>query len=689
MSTVAEALKRAVHYQKSNNLEPAQRIYRQVLGLQPGNTDALHGLSMVAQQKGRYHDAERLLNSILQIKPSSFKAWFSLGNVHQIQGHLQEAIDAYQKAIRLRPKAYPIFNNLGYVFQLQGKIDEAIGCYQQALQLQPNLPEAKVNLANVLYSQNKLSKEEKTHFSYLNYDLGIHRHRAGDLTTAADYYRQAIALNPQLAAAHYQLGVISQTQGNFAEANSAYQDVLALPQPNTSILKTRVRQKLRQLEQIEQSKGPNQKLKVAFVCQPFMMTVFPDPADSIGILTYELVKRLGAACEITVYAPGERRQETVHDRVRYRYIPIKLDREILKQLERFPGFNTFTQPSFASGLYYLGYSLQIGNELRKHHHDVVHIHNFSQFAPVICALAPESKIVLHMHCEWLNQLNQKALEKRLRHIDLIAMPSQYITHQVKQRFPESEERCLTLHNGVDSDRYLDVRSNYLNARTSSENTVKRLLFVGRVCPEKGAHVLLEAFQTVIKQEPTVRLTLIGAIGVIPLEYLVGLSDDPKVSALSSFHEDNRWDSYLRQWMLKFDQMANKDGTKPVTLTGLVQPSELPKFYRQADLFIFPSICHEAFGMPIAEAMTLGLPVIATRAGAIPELVEHGKTGLLVERGDSDALAAAILELLSNSERRQHMGQAGQQRAVQCFTFDKVASDLLHHYRHLCEAETAL
>ncbi|MEM1255655.1 MAG: glycosyltransferase [Cyanobacteria bacterium P01_H01_bin.21] len=689
MSTVAEALQRAVHYQKSNNLEPAQRIYRQILGLQPGNTDALHGLSMVAQQKGRYHDAERLLKSILQIKPSSFKAWFSLGNVHQVQGHLQEAIDAYQKAIGLQPNAYPIFNNLGYVFQLQGKVDEAIGCYQQALQLQPHLPEAQVNLANVLYSQNKLSKEEKTHFSYLNYDLGINRHRAGDLTTAADYYRQAIALNPQLAAAHYQLGITSQTQGNLAEASSAYQNILALPQQNTSMLETRVHQKLRQIDQIKQSKGLNQKLKVAFVCQPLVMTVFPEPADSIGILTYELVKRLGEICEITVYAPGERRQKTVHDGVCYRYIPIKLDRGILKQLERFAGFNTSTQPSFASGFYYLGYSLQIGNELRKHHHDVVHIHNFSQFAPVIRALAPEIKIVLHMHCEWLNQLNQKVLEKRLRHVDLITTPSQYITRQVKQRFPASEERCLTLHNGVDSDRYLDFRSHDRNTQASSETAVKQLLFVGRVCPEKGAHVLLEAFHKVIEQEPTVQLTLIGAIGVIPLEYLVGLSDDPKVSALSSFHKDNRWDSYLRQWMLKFDQMASEDGTKPVTLTGLVQPSELPKFYRQADLFIFPSICHEAFGMPIAEAMTLGLPVIATRAGAIPELVEHGETGLLVERGDSDALAAAIVELLSDRERRQHMGQAGQQRAVQYFTFDKVASDLLHQYHHLCEAETTL
>ena len=686
MSNVAEALQIAVRCQKANNLQRAKSIYKQILAVQPSNIDALHGLSMVAQQKGEYLTAENLLNSILQMQPSSFKTWFSLGNVHQIQGHLPEAVAAYQQALELQPKAFPIYNNLGYVLQIQGKLDEAIDSYQQALQIQPHLPEAEVNLANALYSQNQLSPEEQIHFAALNYDLGIKRHQAGDEQTAATYYQQAIEMNPQLAAAHYNLGRVLQARGDLVNAKAAYQKVLELPSEISEILELRVSQKLQQLEQSQGAESKSKKLKVAFICQPFVMTVFPRPADSIGILTYELVKRLGTACEITVYVPGERLAEEIHDGVRYRYIPIKLDRGILQKLTKVKGFNSSSaQPAFASNFYYLGYILQIGNDLKKNHHDVVHIHNLSQFAPVIDAFNLDSKIVLHMHCEWLDQLKPKVVAKRLGSVDCIISPSQYITNQVKQRFPAAQERCLTIHNGVDADRYLEFGGNIPKTQPSSEKSTKQLLFVGRVCPEKGSHILLEALLKVLEQEPNVQLTMIGAIGVIPFEYLVGLSNDEKVSALASFHEDNAWNRYLSQSMAKFERF-NQDGNKAVNLTGLVMPSELPQFYQQADLFIFPSICHEAFGMPIAEAMLSGLPVIATQAGGIPELVEHGTTGLVVERGEVDALAEAILKLLGDRELRQQMGKAGQERAVQYFTFDKVSNDLLHQYQNLCEVE---
>lgn len=689
MSTVAQALQKAFQCQKANDLDRASFIYQQVLAVQPGNPDALHGLSMVAQQKGDYSTAENLLNSILQRQPSSFKAWFGLGNVRQIQGHLPEAVAAYQQALELRPQAFPIYNNLGYVLQLQGKVGEAIDCYQQALQIQPHLPEAEVNLANALYSQHQLSPEEQIHFAALNYDLGIKRHQAGDYQTAATYYQQAIEMNPQLAAAHYNLGRVLQARGDLVNAKAAYQKVLELTSEINEILELRVSQKLQQLEQSKEGESKGKKLKIAFICQPFVMTVFPRPADSIGILTYELVKRLGTDCEITVYVPGERLAEKIHDEVCYRYIPIKLDRGILQKLAKIKGLNiSATKPAFASNFYYLGYILQIGNDLKKNHHDVVHIHNLSQFAPIIRAFNPDIKIVLHMHCEWLDRLKPKIVAQRLRSVDCIISPSQYITNQVKQRFPAVRERCLTIHNGVDANRYLDFRDNISQAQPSWERSIKQLLFVGRICPEKGSHILLEALSKVLEQEPNVQLTMIGAIGVIPFEYLVGLSNDEKVSAVAAFHKDNAWNRYLSQSMAKFEGF-HQDGNKPVNLTGIVMPSELPQFYQQADLFIFPSICHEAFGMPIAEAMLSGLPVIATRAGAIPELVEHGTTGLLVERGEVDALAEAILKLLGDRELRQQMGKAGQRRAVRYFTFDKVASDLLDRYQNLCEKENTV
>lgn len=681
MSTVAEAIQIAVQYQRANRLFEAEQIYQQIIAQEPGHPDALHGLSMLAQQAGQYQTAEKLLHILLNAQPASLKAWFSLGNVYQIQGNLPEAVEAYQKALALQPQAFVIYNNLGYTLQEQGKLDDAIASYQKALQLQPNFPEAEVNLANALHSQGKLTPEQQVKFAQLNHDLGINRQKAGDFKSATTYYRQALALQPDLAIAHYNLGVVLQAQGESDEAVYCYQKVLEINPSDSSLYKTLSRQKLTQLTPPPQQQGSS-RLKVAFIGQPFVMTGYPTPADSIGILTYEMTRRLVATSDITVYTPGETRQESVHEGVRYKYIPIKLDRSVLKRLEEILGFYSSTCPSFASSLYYAAYALQIAHDLRKHPCDVVHIHNLSQFAPIIRALNPQCKIILHMHCEWLNQLDHKTLERRLGAVDCVLSPSQYISGQVQRRFLQFTERCQVIANGVDADRYLDFLAQPQTVKSSSQ-TPKKLLFVGQVCPEKGSHILLEAFRQVLLHDPNVQLTLVGGIGVIPYEYLVGLSDDPKVSDLASFHQDDAWIGYLRQYMAQLNEQVGEGTAPPVIFTGLLPPSQLPSLYQQADIFVFPSICHEAFGMPIAEAMIAGLPVVATQGGAFPELVEHGKTGLIVERSDVNALADAIIHLLKNAELRKAMGQAACQRGVEQFTFDKVAVDLQHLYTNLC------
>ncbi len=566
--------------------------------------------------------------------------------------------------------------------QQQGKVNDAIACYQKALSIQPNFSEAEVNLANALHSQGKLSPEEKVQFAQLNHHLGVNRQKAGDFKTATTYYRQALALQPDFAIAHYNLGVVLQAQGESDEAMSCYQKALDINPSDSSLYKTLCRQKLTQLTPPPQQQSSS-RLKVAFIGQPFVMTRYPTPADSIGILTYEIARRLAITSDVTVYTAGETRQESVHEGVQYKYIPVKLDRSVLKRLEQIPGFYNSARPSFAFSLYYAAYALQIARDLKKHPCDVVHIHNLSQFAPIIRALNPDCKIVLHTHCEWLNQLNHKTLEQRLGAVDCVLSPSQYISAQVQRRFLQFSERCQVIANGVDADRYLDFLPQSQTANSSSQKPIKQLLFVGRVCPEKGSHILLEAFRQVLLHDPNVQLTLVGPIGVIPYEYLVGLSDDPKVSALAAFHQDDAWTSYLRQYMAQLGEPVGEGTAPPVTLTGLVPPSRLPRLYQQADIFVFPSICHEAFGMPIAEAMIAGLPVVATQGGAFPELVEDGKTGLIVERSDVNALADAIIHLLKDAELRTAMGQAARQRGIEQFTFDKVAVDLQHLYANLC------
>jgi len=97
-------------------------------------------------------------------------------------------------------------------------------------------------------------------------------------------------------------------------------------------------------------------------------------------------------------------------------------------------------------------------------------------------------------------------------------------------------------------------------------------------------------------------------------------------------------------------------------------------WRAADLFVMPSR-HEAFGMVYQEAAAAGLPVVATRINAVPEIVEDGVTGLLVEPGDLAALAAACRALAGSADRRRQMGAAALDRARSLFGLDRYAAEL--------------
>ena len=105
----------------------------------------------------------------------------------------------------------------------------------------------------------------------------------------------------------------------------------------------------------------------------------------------------------------------------------------------------------------------------------------------------------------------------------------------------------------------------------------------------------------------------------------------------------------------------------VDFLGLVQPVE--PLIASAGIVVVPSL-GEGFGMVALEAMERGRPVIASDVGGLPEIVVHGETGLIVPRGDHEALAAAIAELARDPQRAAAMGRAGRKRAVEAFGQDR-------------------
>jgi spore coat protein SA len=412
-------------------------------------------------------------------------------------------------------------------------------------------------------------------------------------------------------------------------------------------------------------------MKIALVNQPWDTVNPPVQAGSIPIWNYEVARRLVKSCSVIIYSRKNKNQPAVEffENVEYRRIPIAADKlfngcsKLLARILAKPNY-------FASSLYGFGYALGVALDLRKQQCDLVHIHNFSQFVPLIKAFNPNLKIILHMHCEWLSQLEAKTIEKRLSGVDLIIGCSQYITDKIKTSFPQYTERSQTIFNGVDSQEFVTEETKIVSDVDSNAfDPSQKILFVGRISPEKGLHTLLDAFAIVRQKFPSVQLEIVGPKKPTPTEFLASLSDDPKVTNLVNFAPENYF-SYL--------QSKLSDNDSGVNFVGAVNHLELVDRYRQADLLVNPSLS-ESFGMSLVEAMATGIPAIATQVGGMTEIIENGVTGLVVEADNPNLLAEAIEQLLADNELRQSMGKAGRQRVLELFCWHKVAENLLNKY----------
>jgi glycosyltransferase involved in cell wall biosynthesis len=239
---------------------------------------------------------------------------------------------------------------------------------------------------------------------------------------------------------------------------------------------------------------------------------------------------------------------------------------------------------------------------------------------------------------------------------------------VRRRFPSFAQRCSHVYNGADIALF--ARPAGVLAKP------KQLLYVGRLAPEKGIHVLLDAFQIVLAQHPDAHLKLIGQERVFPLEALFPGCADPHLLAIEPYFRSGTYTELLRVKISGFPSGAIS------FLNDGVKFSELAPHYHSASIFAFPSVCEESFGMPLVEAMASATPVVATRGGAFSEIVEHGRTGLLVERSDARALADAILQLLANPDQRDAMASAAVSRASTMFSWDRIAEDRVEKYERI-------
>ena len=400
------------------------------------------------------------------------------------------------------------------------------------------------------------------------------------------------------------------------------------------------------------------KMKVAFVCQHFD-EVLPPRQNSIGIWTYEVARRLAASSNVTVIARRPRGEPLQRDIEGFRVefltcAPVRL----WGGASRLWNHVWPHSPLFTRRYYAIDFLIQAARRIHQLAPDVVHLQNFPHYAPIIRRAAPNATIVLHMHCDWLVQLDLREMSEAVAACDTVVGCSSHVIDAARQRF--SKALFAVLPNGAPVERLASVR----NRRSPA-----KVLFVGRVSAEKGVHTLLNAWPKVVAAHPEARLDIVGPAAETPREFLVDLSDDPDVAGLSRFYD--RGNTYKGSYNAALRAMVPPHLSHTIDFAGPEPYERILDRYAGASVLVNPSLS-ESFGMSLVEALATGTPVIATRAGGMPEIVEATGGGLIVEKNDPDALADAINRLLVDPEHAAALGRQGARRVAESYSWFRIA-----------------
>lgn len=259
-------------YRAQNHLESAMESFRQALKLEPQNVNALYNLSIVLQLNGKIEAAIDSYKQLILIQPNHAEAYYNLGTLFEQQENLQKAKEYYQQALVLNPNLSVAYFNLAVVLQKQGELEQAISIYQQAIQLKPDYAEAYYGLAVVFSRQNNVEEAIKNFqqaifykqdYKDVFYQLGCLYKQQNKRDKAAEnyrkalqiqpdyliyndlasvvsdeesigYYRQALALKPDNADIHYNLGVAAHVLGKWNIVLESYQQAISL-QPSHNL----------------------------------------------------------------------------------------------------------------------------------------------------------------------------------------------------------------------------------------------------------------------------------------------------------------------------------------------------------------------------------------------------------------------------------------------------------------------
>jgi spore coat protein SA len=264
--------------------------------------------------------------------------------------------------------------------------------------------------------------------------------------------------------------------------------------------------------------------------------------------------------------------------------------------------------------------------------DILYIHNRPECADVLAEIAKERgiRLVLHMHNSLLHPRSRKHIPA-LRDIPVVFC-SGFLRDEAMSKYPNHFQHTRVVYNGADSNKF--------RPEARSQKDVPQIIFAGRLVPYKGVHVLIDAMRILERKGVAGTCTIVGG---------------------SAFGKSK---------VTRYVQDLQRTRPSNTELVGYRTGGEFADLLRNADIFCCPSIWNDPFPMASLEAMSSGLPVVASRMGGIPEQLAHGG-GVLVPPGDKEALAAVLQRLLDDAGYRQKLAGEALQASRDHFRWDSV------------------
>jgi len=210
-------------------------------------------------------------------------------------------------------------------------------------------------------------------------------------------------------------------------------------------------------------------------------------------------------------------------------------------------------------------------------------------------------------------------------------------------------RIFVVHSGIDPQRFRQATGDRLLSEFDIKANQKVVINVAHLAEHKGQTYLVRAIPRVLEKLPDTRFFIVGQ----------------------------------GELMDKLKQTASQAGLKrELIFTGF--RADVADFYQVTDLYVMSSV-QEGLGTAVLDALALAKPVVATRTGGLPEIIEDGKTGRLVAPADPAALADGIVDMLSHAERAGSMAAAGRKRVLQDFSIDAMVTKNIDVYRRIMQA----